>query len=97
MGETGGMTGSFIASLLPLIGERVGALCESVLCLSLSGAQVLEAFFEGGDLAEPCPFFGLDNALPGVLGHFVDAAELGGIHASEPATGAGFTELVDDR
>ena len=83
------MTGSFIASLSRLLGERVRALRKSALCLGLSRAQVLEAFFEGGDLAEPCSVFGLDEALLGVLGHFVDAAELGGIHAQEPASGAG--------
>ena len=49
---------------------------------------MLEAFFEGGDLAEPCLVLRLDEALLGVLGHLVDAAELGGIDAQESASGA---------
>jgi hypothetical protein len=50
---------------------------------------VLQALFEGGDLSEPPFVLGFEEALFGVLGHLVDAAELRWIHAQEPAARAG--------
>jgi hypothetical protein len=58
-----------------------------LLGLGLADAQMLDAFFEGGDLAEPCSVLCFDEALLGVLGHLVDAAQLGGVDAQEPASG----------
>ena len=50
---------------------------------------MLDAFFQRGDLAEPRSVLRLDEALLGVVGHLVDAAQLGGVDAQEPASGAG--------
>lgn len=49
---------------------------------------MFNALFEGGDLAEPCPILRLDEALFGVFSHLVDAAQLGGVDAQEPASRA---------
>ena len=50
---------------------------------------MLQTLFEGGDLSEPPFVLGFEEALFGVLGHLVDAAELRWIHAQEPAACAG--------
>ena len=50
---------------------------------------MLDALFKGGDLAEPRSVLRLDESLLGIVGHLVDAAQLGGVDAQKSAAGAG--------
>lgn len=54
---------------------------------------MLQRLLQGGDLTEPGPVLLLGQACFGVAGHLLDARQLGGIDAQEPAPAAGV--LVD--
>ena len=86
IGETGGMTGSFTVSLWSLVRERVGPVRKLLPSFGLSNTQMLDAFLQRGDLAEPRSVLRLCEALLGVLGHLVDAAQLSRVNAQKPAS-----------
>lgn len=75
IGETGGITGSFIGSLSLVVGERVLAQLEAALGFGSTEPQMLEALLEDCDLAEPRLWFRFAQALLelGPLVRFSDA------------------------
>jgi hypothetical protein len=68
IGDTGGITGSFISSFMRLAGERVRAVREALLGFGLSRTQVLQALLQRGDLTKPPSVLRFDEALLRILG-----------------------------
>lgn len=56
--------------------------------LGASDPKMHQAFLQGGDLAEPGLVASFGQPCFGVVGHLLDAAELGGVDAQEPAAAA---------
>src|SRR4051812_21444243 len=57
-------------------------------------SQVGQAFFEGGDFAEPDVVAGFGQSGFGGGGYLLESSELGGVDAEAAASGAGLTEMI---